>query len=941
MRGSGGIGFLAAALAGALCTLLEPWRAAPVRPWPGSPIPLSLAGGESARFELDLEAGEFVAWSVEQRGLDVALAWLGPDGRQLLAKDSPNDDWGEETLACVAKQRGRYRLEVRSAAGTARGSCRVELRERREALPADRLRASAESLYALAERGRREGRWADALPRYAQARGLWQQSEDPGSQAWAWVRQAQVLEALARPLEALEAWQQAETLERAQAARQELAAVLVNQADLLRRQRRFDPAQAALAQAQALFAALGDRRREATALADLGLLRASEGDLEGAIAHYREASERFAALEAWAPEATVQTNLGWVLSDLGHFGPAEEAFERALKLAREARAGPSSQAEAWRGLGNLARRRGQGGAALAAFGRALEAAGPRATAARALALNGLALTRAGLGQTERARSLLCEVGELARVLGSPRLAAYAELNRGWLESTGGAPGEARALLSRALDALAKLGDLQGEAAALYLLAQVERAEGGLPAALQAARASLARVEQIRGSVASEVLRSSFLARRRDHYDLLVELLMDAWQRQGDVRLAEEALEVSERCRARGLLDELAPRTAQPQGPAPAVDGVPGGGASTAEMAAALDAGTVLLEIHLGEARSFAWLLESSGALTPASLPGRASLEPLARRAREWLAASEFGPARELAERALAQLGEHLLGPFTSRLRKAQRLLAVADGALLTLPFATLSWPGATAYQPLLLSHEVVHEPSMTTLLRLRERAPSRASGVLAVVGAPSWEGDGPMESPGPSRLALPRAEGEARAILALAPESRRLARLGAEARLSNILGGELGGYQLVHFATHGLIQEEDPSRSGLLLARRRGESLEEATLTARQIASLELPAELVVLSACRSQLGRELPGEGLLGLPNAFFRAGARRLLVSSWDVGDADAAELMPRFYRGLLRQELSPAAALRQAQLALYTQPSRAAPAHWGAWVLLGAFR
>nr|HRC86999.1 hypothetical protein [Thermoanaerobaculia bacterium] len=139
MRGSGGIGFLAAALAGALCTLLEPWRAAPVRPWPGSPIPLSLAGGESARFELDLEAGEFVAWSVEQRGLDVALAWLGPDGRQLLAKDSPNDDWGEETLACVAKQRGRYRLEVRSAAGTARGSCRVELRERREALPADRL----------------------------------------------------------------------------------------------------------------------------------------------------------------------------------------------------------------------------------------------------------------------------------------------------------------------------------------------------------------------------------------------------------------------------------------------------------------------------------------------------------------------------------------------------------------------------------------------------------------------------------------------------------------------------------------------------------------------------------------------------------------------------------------------------------------------------------
>ena len=115
----------------------------------------------------------------------------------------------------------------------------------------------------------------------------------------------------------------------------------------------------------------------------------------------------------------------------------------------------------------------------------------------------------------------------------------------------------------------------------------------------------------------------------------------------------------------------------------------------------------------------------------------------------------------------------------------------------------------------------------------------------------------------------------------------------------------------------------------------------DGSLYAHQIYDLSLPADLVVLSACRTALGKEIRGEGLVGLTQSLFYAGAARLVVSLWEVDDRVTAELMVRFYRNLLQRGLRPAAALRQAQSSVRQEPRWRAPYHWAGFVLVGEWR
>jgi CHAT domain-containing protein len=124
-----------------------------------------------------------------------------------------------------------------------------------------------------------------------------------------------------------------------------------------------------------------------------------------------------------------------------------------------------------------------------------------------------------------------------------------------------------------------------------------------------------------------------------------------------------------------------------------------------------------------------------------------------------------------------------------------------------------------------------------------------------------------------------------------------------------------------------------PERSGIVLR--------DGLLRAGEIRGLRLPAELVVLSACRTALGREMRGEGLVGLTHGFLRAGAERLVVSLWSVDDEATAELMGRFYRGMLREGLPAGRALREAQLSLRREPRWQAPYYWAAFTFQGEWR
>ncbi len=395
----------------------------------------------------------------------------------------------------------------------------------------------------------------------------------------------------------------------------------------------------------------------------------------------------------------------------------------------------------------------------------------------------------------------------------------------------------------------------------------------------------------------------------------------------------------------------------------------------------LDEDTVLLEFVLGSERS--WLLAATrGGVTAHELPARGVLEPLARSlyesmtARQSVSANSTAAARRdalaRADRALrdasSTLSRHLFGPVADRLSgawKRKRLALVAPDALGVVPFAALPVPGAT--RPLVAEHEIVSLPSASVLAEVRRDAAGRPAPTrtIAVLADPVFERDDPRllkavtagasatgrdvategrteiaHSTTRSRFArLPFSRDEARAIRELVPRGQLLELTGFDADLARVTRGDLASFRIVHFATHGVLHAERPELSGLALSLYGPDGrARDGFLRLGDVYNLRLPADLAVLSACQTALGREVRGEGLVGLTRGFMYAGVPRVVATLWKVDDAATAELMRLFYRGLLKDKLRPAAALRAAQVELAKHPEWAAPWYWAGFVLQG---
>ncbi|HSE19261.1 MAG TPA: CHAT domain-containing protein [Pyrinomonadaceae bacterium] len=386
--------------------------------------------------------------------------------------------------------------------------------------------------------------------------------------------------------------------------------------------------------------------------------------------------------------------------------------------------------------------------------------------------------------------------------------------------------------------------------------------------------------------------------------------------------------------------------------------------------AVTDNKTLLLEYSLGEERSYLWAVTASS-FSSYELPPRATIEAAARRCYELLTARnqyvKFETADEKRERvrkadadypaAATVLSEMLLGPVAAQLGR-QRLLVVPDGALEYLPFAALAVPRKmSSFVPLMVEHEVTSIPSASTLAVLRNELKGRAPAekVVAVFADPVFDksderlGDvsriagghhgAPVQEPAPLPR-LPYTRQEAEAILALAPATGRKAALGFEANRAAAMSEELSKYRIIHFATHSFLDSMHPELSSIALSMldRQGKP-QEGFLRSHEVFNLKLGAELVVLSGCRTGLGKEVKGEGLYGMTRGFMYAGSKRVLVSLWDVQDQATARLMSDFYRGLLGPKRPhPAAALRAAQIALWRDGRWQAPYYWAGFVLQG---
>lgn len=407
----------------------------------------------------------------------------------------------------------------------------------------------------------------------------------------------------------------------------------------------------------------------------------------------------------------------------------------------------------------------------------------------------------------------------------------------------------------------------------------------------------------------------------------------------------------------------------------------------ADVQKLLDDGTLLLEFALGQERSYVWAVTATE-LHGYKLPKRSEIEAIALQLTKHLSSGQRLRGETTAQRALrlekeeaaywpqaTALSRTLFGQIPSLAHK-KHLLIVADGQLQYLPFGALPAPDATANSAdasLVKDHEITTLPSASVLSVLRETTGRvQPTKLLAVFADPVFEPDDsriqltrrknvvkPLaEKAGDlaqalrdvdsidntGKLARLYASGrEARQILDLVPRSSRLEAIGVNANREKVTSSELAHYRIVHFATHGILNETKPESSGVVLSLydEQGRYHPDGYLNLNDIYNLKLPVDLVVLSACRTGLGRPVRGEGLIGLTRGFMYGGTRGVLASFWNVDDDATAELMKRFYQKMLKEGMTPSAALSAAQWSMSRDSQWSNPYYWAGFVLQGDTR
>ena len=765
------------------------------------------------------------------------------------------------------------------------------------------------------------------------------------------------------------------------------------------------------------------RRGEAFVLANIGSMYSRLNRDEKAIEFYKQSLAVDRDTKNLLGVANTLNNIGDAYNHLEQYSKAIEYLEQGLALTREIK-DPDTEAYVLNNLGDAYAPSKRYAKAVEYYEQALalhrEAKRRRE---EAVALTSLSNVQRQVGQTDRA----AEFG------------------------------------AQALAILREIGASDLEVRTLYALAQNESARGNLAQAQKFLEESLRSAELMRAGLVSPESRTSFLATVQSSYQLYTHILMSRYKAERKQGFAAQALETSERQRARSLLDllvearadlrqgvdaaliererslrlqlnEKAQRLTQANTPqqsaelkqqiselendyertqaairrnnshyAALVQPQP---LKLTEIQQQLDANTLLLEYAMGEERSYLWAI-TRDSLTSYELPKGEQIKRTALQVYELLTARSTSKRGEStlqrqqrianADNALPaaaqELSQILLAPVASQLGN-KRLVIVADGALQYIPFAMLPVPDARDRTgrrvaalprhrsiPLIVNHQVTSLPSASALAIQRSELAGRQSApkMLAVIADPVFdrtderfksaarqatEKERPQiialndqrsiehlavksedkENTTSSRLIIPRlpyTRQEADQLLALAPKSSSFRAVDFQASRTTVLDA-LSQYRYVHFATHGFLDSERPGLSSLVLSMvdEQGQA-QDGFLRLHDIYNLKLSADLVVLSACQTGLGKEIKGEGLDGMMRGFMYAGAERVVVSLWNVNDKATADLMTRFYEKMLKQGERPAAALRAAQVSMLKQKQWQSPYYWAAFTMQGDWR
>ncbi|HEU4713719.1 MAG TPA: CHAT domain-containing protein [Pyrinomonadaceae bacterium] len=785
---------------------------------------------------------------------------------------------------------------------------------------------------------------------------------------------------------------------------------------------------------------VGDSAGEAVSLNNIAGVYAAAGQYQQALDAYLQSRDIHKKLGHLDGEGITLNNVGWVYAMIGDPEKAIDFYNQALVPLRAIKydAGVAMT------LSNI----GVSYADMKEFRKALDIhlqvlpmrPEKNDRDGRANTLNNIGGCYQNLGDTAKALEFYTQALALHRTLDNRRQIAGTLRNLGTLYRDTGDTAKALEFLTESREIFRAIGERQGEALTLSHLAKLERDRGNLIEAHKLIEEAIAATESLRVNLKSQALRAALLSASRNYFEFDIEVLMRLHKQRPADGYDAAALQVSEKGRARSLLEMLREARAEiRQGVDPALiqrekelrSTIAGradrqtrmlNGKFVEEQAAAaareldaltleyeqlqarirdtspryaaltqpvplnlseiqkqvLDENTLLLEYALGDEKSFVWAV-TPGSIKSFELPAKQKVEQAAQRFYQLL--TERGRAvtgesldqrqkrLDQAEAEYAQaakaLSEILLAPVAGELQ-SKRLLIVGEGILQYVPFAALPLPPGNS--PLIVRHEIVSLPSASVLAVLRNETENRkpASRNVAVLADPVFSASDSRlavankahstpvtDEPGETqrsasesgvadltRLRFSRQEADE--ISRLAGEKRNLKALDFAASRSVAMSDQLRDYRIVHFATHGLINNQNPDLSGIVLSLvdEQGRP-QNGFLRLYDIYNLKLEADLVVLSACQTALGKEIKGEGLVGLTRGFMYAGAPRVVASYWRIDDRATADMMKRFYTAMLKDGLRPAAALRAAQVSMLQDKRWQSPHYWAAFTIQGEWR
>ncbi|BAY18762.1 TPR domain protein [Anabaenopsis circularis NIES-21] len=864
-------------------------------------------------------------------------------------------------------------------------------------------------------------KWQIALP-------LWQKLEDKSNEALTLLGTGRVYDLLGEKQQALSYYNQALPLYRAVGDRSGIAATLHNIGVVYDALGEKQQALSYYNQALPLYRAVGNRFGEATTLHNIGVVYDALGEKQQALSYYNQALLLYRVMGNRSGEAATLTGISGVYSDLGEKQQALSYYNQALLLLR-AVGDRSGEARTLNNIGGVYSNLGEKQQALSYYNQALplhRAVGDRS--GEAATLTGIGKVYSDLGEKQQALSYYNQALPLHRAVGDRSGEATTFNNIGGVYYNLGEKQQALSFFNQALPIRRAVGDRSGEANSLFNIASVERDKGNLQAALTQIEASIQIIEELRTKIDDKELRTSYFATVQNRYQFYIDLLMQLHKKETTKSYAAQALHISERSRARVLLELLTEANAKirkgvdpkllaqeqslqeqidaqaklrqdlisKSAPATAVQKIEQEIANllsqyqqlqtqirtTSPKYAALkypeplklgqiqqqlDANTVLLQYSLGKERSYLWVV-TPNSLDSYELPPQTQIEKAANDFRQSIVKVVASPKQQAA--AAKQLSQIILAPVANKLAN-KRLVIVADGALQNIPFAALTEPTTQeSYQPLLVNHEIVNLPSASTIAILRQETQKRpkAPKAIAILADPVFSTDDSRVTGKPEnnsitpdldlqRSALSRSASnlnrngwdrldgtrqEAQAILKLSSPKDSLAAFDFDANYDWVTNSKLSQYRVIHLATHGFADDVNPELSGIVLSLidKQGKP-QRGYLRLNDIFNLDFPADLIVLSACQTGQGKEVQGEGLVGLTRGLMYAGSPRLVLSLWNVDDQGTKELMSEFYRQMWQEGKSPVAALRAAQLSLWQNPNWRKPLYWAAFTLQGEWR